>query len=433
MSIPLAEILRPKKLEDYIGQYHLTGLGSILRNMSDSGRLHSMIFWGPPGTGKTTLAIILASSINSDFIQISAISAGVKDIRAAIDKAKSNIENHLQSPILFIDEIHRFNKAQQDALLASVEKGEITLIGATTENPSFEVISPLLSRCQIYILKELEKKDLEILIERAFTYYREKYKDKLMDIKSTDLLLALSGGDARKLYNIIELTIESQIRNQKILIDDEIILKSVQTNLSRYDKSGEQHYDTISAFIKAIRGSDPDAAVYYLARMVQGGEAPEFICRRMVVLAAEDIGLANPNALLLANTCFDAVHKIGYPEARIIMSEVAIYLACSAKSNSAYTAIEEALSCVRTFKDLSIPLHIRNAPTKLMKDIGYGKDYKYAHNYEGNFVYQNYLPEEIKTTKFYFPQNNENEVKIKERLNKIWKTTKSIQDKSLNK
>lgn len=421
MSIPLAEVLRPKNLQEYIGQEHLIGEDAVLRRMIESGKIQSVIFWGPPGSGKTTLAQLIATHINREFLQLSAINSGVRDIRTAIEKADSLISDDEEPPILFIDEIHRFNKAQQDSLLSSVEKGKITLIGATTENPSFEVISPLLSRCQVYVLKGLSKESLLILLHKALKYYKDKYNKITIDLIETEALLTLSGGDARKMYNTLEIVIEGNSNKKEILITDELVMNCIQSNIALYDKAGEMHYDIISAFIKSVRGSDPDAAVYYLARMIDGGEDPKFICRRMIILAAEDIGLANPNALLLANTCFEAVHKIGYPEARIIMSETAIYLACSQKSNSAYMAIENALRTTSLQKDLSVPLHLRNSPTKLMENLGYGKDYKYAHDYENNFIEQQFLPDKIKNVRFYTPQNNESENKLKSRLLKLWK------------
>lgn len=421
MSIPLAEVLRPKNLSEYLGQEHLIGEDAVLRRMIESGKIQSVIFWGPPGSGKTTLAQLIASHINREFLQLSAINSGVKDIRTAIEKADSLISDDKEPPVLFIDEIHRFNKAQQDSLLSSVEKGKITLIGATTENPSFEVISPLLSRCQVYVLQGLSKESLLALLGKAMNHYKKKYPKIKIKLSETEALLTLSGGDARKLYNTLEIVIEGNTNKKEIDITDELVMKCIQSNIALYDKAGEMHYDIISAFIKSVRGSDPDAAVYYLARMIDGGEDPKFICRRMIILAAEDIGLANPNALLLANTCFDAVHKIGYPEARIIMSETAIYLACSQKSNSAYMAIENALRTTSMQKDLSVPLHLRNSPTKLMENLGYGKDYKYAHDYENNFIKQQFLPDKIKNTRFYTPQNNESENKLKSRLIKLWK------------
>lgn len=413
---PLAERLRPVMLEDYIGQQHLVGKNAILRNAIESGNIPSMILWGPPGVGKTTLAHIISKYLNKDFFTLSAISSGVKDVREVIDKAGKSEKN----AILFIDEIHRFNKSQQDSLLGAVEKGIITLIGATTENPSFEVISPLLSRCQVYILKNLEKDDLLNLLEKA-RIYEENALHKEITIEETEALLRISGGDARRLLNAFELVVNMCSAKDKIVIVNQLVLDTVQQNLALYDKGGELHYDVISAFIKSIRGSDPNAAVYWLARMIAGGEDLKFIARRMLILASEDIGNANPNALLLANTCFEAVNKIGYPESRIILSQTAIYLATSAKSNASYSAIDEALAFVSKTGDLPVPLHIRNAPTKLMKDIGYGKDYKYAHSFENNFVDQEFLPEKIKGKKFYEPQNNAKENEIRNRLKLLWK------------
>lgn len=415
-SAPLAERLRPVVLQDYIGQQHLVGSNAILRNAIESGNIPSMILWGPPGVGKTTLALIISKYLNKDFFTLSAINSGVKDVREVIDKAAKSEKN----AILFIDEIHRFNKSQQDSLLGAVEKGIITLIGATTENPSFEVISPLLSRCQVYILKNLEKEDLLSLLEKARIFEEEELK-KAIEIEETEALLRISGGDARRLLNALELVVNMHSSKDKIIIDNQLVLDTVQQNLALYDKGGEMHYDIISAFIKSIRGSDPNAAVYWLARMIAGGEDLKFIARRMLILAAEDIGNANPNALLLANSCFEAVNKIGYPESRIILSQTAIYLATSAKSNASYSAIDEALAFVSKTGDLPVPLHIRNAPTKLMKDIGYGKDYKYAHSFENNFADQEFLPEKIKGKKFYEPQNNAKENEIRNRLKQLWK------------
>lgn len=415
-SAPLAERLRPVVLQDYIGQQHLVGSNAILRNAIESGNIPSMILWGPPGVGKTTLALIISKYLNKDFFTLSAINSGVKDVREVIDKAAKSEKN----AILIIDEIHRFNKSQQDSLLGAVEKGIITLIGATTENPSFEVISPLLSRCQVYILKNLEKEDLLSLLEKARIFEEEELK-KEIEIEETEALLRISGGDARRLLNALELVVNMHSSKDKIIIDNQLVLDTVQQNLALYDKGGEMHYDVISAFIKSIRGSDPNAAVYWLARMIAGGEDLKFIARRMLILAAEDIGNANPNALLLANSCFDAVNKIGYPESRIILSQTAIYLATSAKSNASYSAIDEALAFVSKTGDLPVPLHIRNAPTKLMKDIGYGKDYKYAHSFENNFADQEFLPEKIKGKKFYEPQNNAKENEIRNRLKQLWK------------
>lgn len=416
---PLAERMRPKTLDDYIGQKHLVGSGKVLRKMFDSGSLSSFILWGPPGVGKTTLAMILAEQLNRPFYVLSAVSSGVKDVREVIQKAESQRFFNAPNPILFIDEIHRFSKAQQDSLLAAVEKGTVTLIGATTENPSFEVISPLLSRCQVYVLKALEKEDLEELIDKALT--KDFYlKEKNISLKEKEALVAFSGGDARKLLNILDLVISAQ-QSENVVIDNETVRRELQENPLMYDKDGEQHYDIISAMIKSVRGSDPNAALYYMARMLTGGEDPKFIARRLIILAAEDIGLANPNALLIANACFDAVHKIGMPEARIILSECLIYLATSPKSNSAYLAIDKAYVSVRESGNLQVPLHLRNAPTKLMKQLDYGREYKYAHDHPGNFVEQEYMPEEIKTHVFYAPQNNAQELKIWERLRIWWK------------
>jgi len=417
---PLAERLRPSNLEEYIGQKHLVGKGAVLRKMIDSGNLSSIILWGPPGVGKTTLAKIIANSLNRPFYILSAINSGVKDIREVIDKAKSNSFFSAPNPILFIDEIHRFSKAQQDSLLGAVEQGLVTLIGATTENPSFEVISPLLSRCQVYILKSLEKEDLLQLLDQALKLDYE-LKAKKITLKETEALLRFSGGDARKLLNVLEIVLNAETES-KIVITNEKVTSRLQENLALYDKNGEMHYDIISAFIKSIRGGDPDGAVYYLARMLEGGEDVKFIARRLLILSSEDIGLANLNALLIAQSTFDAVHKIGMPESRIILSECTIYLATSPKSNSAYLAIDAALEEVRTSGHLPIPLHLRNAPTKLMKDIGYGKEYKYAHSYEGNFVEQDFLPKKIAKKRFYTPQNNSTELKILERLQAWWKT-----------
>lgn len=390
MNQPLAERMRPRTLDDYVGQKHLVGQGAVLRKMIESGRIPSFILWGPPGVGKTTLAQIIASRLEAPFYTLSAISSGVKDVREVIDKAKSNRFFNTVSPILFIDEIHRFSKSQQDSLLHAVETGVVTLIGATTENPSFEVIRPLLSRCQVYVLKSLDKEDLLSLMHKAITE-DILLKEKKFDIKETDALLRFSGGDARKLLNIIDLLVSAN-EAEVVEVTDEAVVERLQENPAAYDKGGEMHYDIISAFIKSIRGSDPDAAIYWLARMVAGGEDPEFIARRLVISAAEDIGLANPNALLLANACFDALKKIGWPEGRIILAETTVYLACSAKSNSAYLAIDEALALVNRTGNLPVPLHLRNAPTKLMSELNYGKEYKYAHDYEGHFVKQAYLP-----------------------------------------
>lgn len=418
MNQPLAERLRPKTLDDYVGQEHLIGKNAVLRKMIESGNISSLILWGPPGVGKTTLAKIIANTLDRPFYNLSAVNSGVKDVRDVIEKAKKQQFFNRPNPILFIDEIHRFSKSQQDSLLGAVEDGTITLIGATTENPSFEVISPLLSRCQVYILKSLEKKDLLKIIDLALTKDVD-FKQKKVNIKEDQAMLRFSGGDARKLLNVLELVILAEEKN-KITITDKKVTDRLQKNLAIYDKKGDMHYDIISAFIKSIRGSDPDAAVYWLARMIEGGEDVKFIARRLLILAAEDVGLANPNALLLAQSTFDAVHKIGYPEARIILSECVIYLATSSKSNSAYSAIDDAISLVKETGDLPVPLHIRNAPTSLMKEIGYGKNYKYAHGYKGNFVEQDFLPKEIVKKRIYHPQNNPSEQKILERLKKWW-------------
>lgn len=415
---PLAERLRPATLDDFIGQRHLIGEGAVLRKMIESGNVSSFLLWGPPGVGKTTLAKIIANTLDRPFYILSAVSSGVKDVRDAIEKAQRTQFFNKPNPILFIDEIHRFSKSQQDSLLGAVEQGVVTLIGATTENPSFEVISPLLSRCQVYVFKHLDKQDLLKIIDHALTT-DPILKTKHILIEEDEALLRFSGGDARKLLNVLELVVNSE-ENETITITNEMVIDRLQNNMALYDKNGEMHYDIISAFIKSMRGSDPDAAVYWLARMIEGGEDVKFIARRMLVLAAEDIGMANPNALLLAQSTFDAVHKIGYPEARIILSQCAIYLATSPKSNSAYTAIDEAIALVKSTGNLPVPLHIRNAPTKLMKELGYGKDYKYAHSFENNFTEQDFLPEEVKGHRFYTPQNNPLELKILERLKTLW-------------
>ena len=420
---PLAERLRPKELADFCGQEHLVGKDAVLRRVIESGNIPSFILWGPPGVGKTTLAGIIANTLKRPFFSLSAVHSGVKDVRETIEKAKKQQFFNQPNPILFIDEIHRFNKSQQDSLLSAVEQGIITLIGATTENPSFEVISPLLSRCQVYIMKPLTEDELIMLTDRALK--KDTYLSALdISIESYEALIRVSGGDARKLYNALELVVSSESDEaspEKIIITNEKVLDHVQKNLAMYDKNGEQHYDIISAFIKSMRGSDPNAAVYWLARMVEGGEDPKFIARRMLILAAEDIGLANPNALLLAQACFEAVNVIGWPESRIILSEAAVYLATSPKSNAAYMAIESAIEAVRTEGDLPVPLQLRNAPTRLMKNLGYGKEYKYAHSYSGNFIQDDFLPDEIKGSTFYDPGANPKEEEIRKRLSVMWK------------
>ncbi len=418
-SIPLAERMRPTSLDNYIGQKHIVGEGAILRNAIESNLLPSIILWGPPGVGKTTLANIIAHQLKRPFYALSAINSGVKDIRDVIDKAKDTGSLFAQkNPILFIDEIHRFSKSQQDSLLGAVEKGIITLIGATTENPSFEVISALLSRCQVYILKHLEKDDLLAMLDLAITTDKVM-KTKTIHIKEHEALLRLSGGDGRKLLNVFELVVNA-IGGNTIEITNEKVTNIVQQNIAIYDKAGENHYDIISAFIKSIRGSDPNAAVYWLARMIEGGEDPLFIARRLLILASEDIGNANPTALVIANNCFQAVNVIGMPESRIILSQAVTYLAASAKSNAAYMAINIASEAVRTNGDLPVPLHLRNAPTKLMKDIGYGKEYQYAHNYTSNFAKQEYLPDAISGKKFYDPGNNAREKEMRDYLKRLW-------------
>ena len=416
---PLAERMRPTSLNDYIGQQHPVGQGGVLRQMIDSHHISSFILWGPPGVGKTTLAKIIAHQLDTPFYTLSAVNSGVKEVREVIDKAKSNRFFAEQSPILFIDEIHRFSKSQQDSLLAAVETGAITLIGATTENPSFEVIRPLLSRCQVYVLESLGKDDLLQLLHRAITQ-DEELKQRDIKIKETDALLRYSGGDARKLLGIIDL-VTSAIPTDPLVIDNDTIIKHLQQNPMAYDKEGEMHYDIISAFIKSIRGSDPDAALYWLARMIEGGEDPKFIARRLVISASEDIGLANPNALLLANAAFDAVAKIGWPEGRIPLAEATVYLATSAKSNSAYMGINNALQLVKRTGNLPVPLHIRNAPTKLMADLGYHDGYLYPHDYPGNFTPQQYMPGEIKDCVLWQPCNNPQENKSRDRMNAYWK------------
>ena len=419
MSSPLAERLRPQTLDDFVGQQHLVGKGAVLRKMIDSGRIPSIIFWGPPGVGKTTLAHIISNVLDAPFYKLSAINSGVKDVRDVIEKAGSNRFFNSAAPILFIDEIHRFSKSQQDSLLHAVETGTITLIGATTENPSFEVIRPLLSRCQVYVLKSMETEDLAELLERALTK-DHILKEKQIEVKETTALYRFAGGDARKLLNILDLVVEAAV-DEKIVIDDKLVSERLQENPAAYDKGGEMHYDIISAFIKSIRGSDPDAAIYWLARMVEGGEDPIFIARRLVISASEDIGLANPNALLLANACFDTLKKIGWPEGRIVLAQTTVYLATSPKSNSTYLAINKAMAAVRETGNLPVPLHLRNAPTSLMKELDYGKDYKYAHDFEDNFVEDNFFPEQLKQKKFWEPQNNAAENKIKEWMKRLWK------------
>jgi putative ATPase len=419
MSTPLAERLRPNTLDDYIGQDHIVGKNAVLRKAIESGIIPSMIFWGPPGVGKTTLANIISNQLNRPFFSLSAINSGVKDIREVIEKAKSHSFFGSQNPILFIDEIHRFSKSQQDSLLGAVEKGIVTLIGATTENPSFEVISALLSRSQVYILKSLEKDDLIKMLQHAIE--KDKWlQSKKIEFVDYEALLRLSGGDGRKLLNIFELVIQS-FDSDVCTITNEYVLNVVQQNLALYDKSGEQHYDIISAFIKSIRGSDPNAGLYWLARMIEGGEDPLFIARRLIILASEDIGNANPNALLLANNCFQAVNVIGMPEARIILGQCVTYLASSPKSNASYEGIDNAIATVKQTGDLPVPIHIRNAPTKLMKDIGYGKDYMYSHAYDGNFKEQEYLPDEVKGNTFYSPGNNPRENELRKYLKNLWK------------
>ena len=417
---PLAERMRPKTLDDFVGQEHLVGEGAVLKSMIDSNTVPSFILWGPPGVGKTTIASILSQKLKRPFYSLSAINSGVKDVRETIAKAENARFFDRANPILFIDEIHRFSKSQQDSLLGAVEKGVVTLIGATTENPSFEVISALLSRCQVYILKPLEKEDLISLVDKAIQE-DEYLKKKEIKVESYDALLRVSGGDGRKLLNSLEIVVSSSEEDKPIIITDDYVLKVIQQNLAKYDKTGEQHYDIISAFIKSIRGSDPNATVYYLGRMIAGGEDPKFICRRMIISASEDVGLANPNALLLAESAFRSIEKIGMPEGRIIMSQVAVYLACSPKSNASYMAINKALSAIRDTGDLSVPLHLRNAPTKLMKSIGYGKDYKYSHDQDQNSPDQEYLPEEISGSQFYSPGNNPSEQKLSAVVRQKWK------------
>lgn len=418
-SIPLAERMRPKGLTDYIGQRHIIGEGAVLRNAVEQKNIPSMIFWGPPGVGKTSLALLIARELGRPFFSLSAIQSGVKDIREVIDKADKLYQFNQEQPILFIDEIHRFSKSQQDSLLGAVERGLVTLIGATTENPSFEVISALLSRCQVYVLEHLSEQELTAILEQAIE--RDSYlREHPLQIEEYEALFRLSGGDARKLLNVFELVVHAA-HAQKQPITNAFVLKQVQQNMALYDKTGEQHYDIISAFIKSIRGSDPNAAVYWLARMVEGGEDPSFIARRLLILASEDIGNANPNALLLANNCFQAVNVIGWPESRIILAQTVTYLASSAKSNASYEAIGKAQALVRQTGDLPVPLHLRNAPTKLMKELDYGTEYKYAHSYPGNFVEQEFLPDKLSGTLLYDPGNNPSENKLRESLRAKWR------------
>lgn len=417
---PLAERMRPRSLDDYIGQKHLVGENAVLRKMLESGRLSSIILWGPPGVGKTTLAKIMAVRLERPFYILSAVSSGVKDVREAIEKARNSRFFNSASPILFIDEIHRFSKSQQDSLLSAVEEGVLTLIGATTENPSFEVISPLLSRCQVYVLKPLENSDLMELYQKVVKEDVLVSKRELI-LEEDEALFRFAGGDARKFLNILELLVNAYPDDEPVVINNTNVTELLQQNPAQYDKNGEMHYDIISAFIKSIRGSDPDATVYWLARMVEGGEDPKFIARRLLISAAEDVGLANPNALLLATSAFQAIQMVGWPEGRIILSEVAIYLATSPKSNSAYMAINEAQGLVRDTGNLPVPLHLRNSPTKLMKDLDYGKEYKYAHDYPGNFVQQDYMPEKLKNKTLWKAQDNQQEAKLRERMEQLWK------------
>ncbi len=418
MSTPLAERMRPRSLDEYVGQKHLVGEGAVLRKMIDAGRISSFILWGPPGVGKTTLAQIIAHKLEIPFYTLSAVTSGVKDVRDVIDRAKNNRFFSTASPILFIDEIHRFSKSQQDSLLGAVERGDVTLIGATTENPSFEVIRPLLSRCQLYVLQPLEKDDLLELLHRALTDDVE-LKKRHIEVRETDALLRYSGGDARKLLNILELVVEAAGEGD-VEINDDVVVDRLQQNPLAYDKDGEMHYDIISAFIKSIRGSDPDAALYWMARMIEGGEDPKFIARRLVISAAEDVGLANPNALLLANAAFDAVNKLGWPEGRIPLAEAAVYLATSPKSNSAYLGIDAALALVRQTGNLPVPLHLRNAPTSLMKQLGYSDGYKYSHDFPGHFVVQQYMPDDLQTTRLWHAQHSPSEEKQYQWMLKCW-------------
>ena len=420
MLPPLPERMRPRTLDQYVGQKHLVGEGCILRKMIESGNLSSFILWGPPGVGKTTLAHIIAESLDRDFFTLSAVMAGVKDMREVFDKARgSSLFNQKGAPILFIDEIHRFNKAQQDALLGAVENGTIVLVGATTENPSFEVITPLLSRCQVFVLKSLEKEDLQVLLDRAI-HQDVLLKNKQIELKETEALMRYSGGDARKLLNVLELVVDAQAGKSPVVIDNQTVTESIQENMAIYDKDGEMHYDIISAFIKSIRGSDPNAAIYYLARMIDGGEDPLFIARRLCLSASEDVGLANPNALLLANACFEVVSKIGMPEGRIPLAETTVYLASSPKSNASYMAIEKALAEVKSSGNQPVPLPIRNAPTQLMKDLKYSDGYKYAHDYPGHFVDMEFMPEALQGKVFYEPASNKHENALRAYLEACW-------------
>ena len=429
MNKPLAERLRPVNLEQYVGQKHLVGEGSVLRNMIDSGRISSFILWGPPGVGKTTLAQIIANRLETPFYTLSAVTSGVKDVRDVIERAKNNSFFSASSPILFIDEIHRFSKSQQDSLLGAVERGIITLIGATTENPSFEVIRPLLSRCQLYVMKSLQKEDLLQLLERAIHEDAELKQRKIV-LEESNAILRYSGGDARKLLNTLELVVESE-STEEVVITDEKVVSRLQQNPLAYDKDGEMHYDIISAFIKSIRGSDPDAALYWMARMIEGGEDPEFIARRLVISASEDIGLANPNAMLIANAAFDAVMKIGWPEGRIPLAEAAVYLASSPKSNSAYIGINNALDIVRKTGNQPVPLHLRNAPTQLMAELGYSDGYKYSHDYPGNFIEQQFMPDELIHTRIWKPQHSPSEEKLYNNMLSCW--GERYKDKDLDK
>ncbi|MFO7868000.1 MAG: replication-associated recombination protein A [Bacteroidales bacterium] len=422
---PLAERMRPRSLDDYIGQHHLVDNGAVLRNAIESGRLPSLILWGPPGVGKTTLAQIISHQLERPFYTLSAINSGVKDVREVIQKASKTQFFNVANPILFIDEIHRFSKSQQDSLLGAVENGTVTLIGATTENPSFEVISPLLSRCQVYVLKSLEPDDLRLLLEHALKH-DVVLKNLSVSIKEDEALLRFSSGDARKLYNVLEIILNAHMSEESIVVTNDLVTKTLQENIALYDKDGEQHYDVISAFIKSIRGSDPNAAVYWLARMLEGGEDIVFIARRLLISASEDVGLANPNALLLAQTCFDSIRVLGMPEARIILAETTVYLATSPKSNSTYLAIDEAIRVVKETGNVPVPLHLRNAPTSLMKKLDYGKGYKYSHDFPGHFVDQDFMPQEIQNKNFWKPGDNQKEEQLKKQMNAFWKSRYSF-------